>query len=165
MVNTIIVCSIVAIALFCIWYFNKNTVFIKIRKGEIASFKSTMELIGLPIITFYSGEKKYHFLIDTGSNYSYLERSVDITKKVVEGSEDVFYGSAGVEQKSISAEIELHYNKAKYPCVVKVADLKEAFSKVKEEIGITISGILGTDFLNKFKYCIDFKEQVIYARK
>ena len=40
------------------------------------SFKEGLDLTELPIVTFYQNGKKLHFLLDTGSNISYINKEV-----------------------------------------------------------------------------------------
>lgn len=47
------------------------------RNGEPhMSFKESMDLVELPIITFYNNGKKLNFLLDTGANNSIINKSV-----------------------------------------------------------------------------------------
>ena len=40
------------------------------KKSSEISFREAMDLAELPVITFYNGDKKINFLLDTGSNIS-----------------------------------------------------------------------------------------------
>ena len=40
------------------------------------SFKEAMDLVELPVVTFYNGDKKLNFLLDTGSNISQINSSI-----------------------------------------------------------------------------------------
>ena len=40
----------------------------KQKGGVNMSFKEAMDLVELPVVTFYNGDKKLNFLLDTGSN-------------------------------------------------------------------------------------------------
>ena len=47
------------------------------RNGEPhMSFKESMDLVELPIITFYNNGKKLNFLLDTGANNSIINLSL-----------------------------------------------------------------------------------------
>ena len=50
----------------------------KIRKKNNSkiSFKEAMDLAELPVVTFYNGDVKLNFLLDTGSNISYINKSI-----------------------------------------------------------------------------------------
>jgi hypothetical protein len=43
-----------------------------------------------------------------------------------------------------------------------VRDMADAFNEVKSNSGVTIHGILGSDFFQKYKYVINFNELVAY---
>ena len=66
---------IVAVITGIIIYYNSNTVLIKTNPNQVFGFKTSIELTGLPIIVFYQNNKKYNFLLDTGSNVSYINKS------------------------------------------------------------------------------------------
>ena len=48
----------------------------KQRKRVNMSFKEAMDLVELPVVTFYNGDKKLNFLLDTGSNISQINSSI-----------------------------------------------------------------------------------------
>lgn len=68
--------------------FNKHTIF---HKWHGMSFKEAMTLIGIPFIVLWQNERKYIFIIDTGSNNSHissrvldtLEYDIDESRKFV----------------------------------------------------------------------------------
>jgi hypothetical protein len=63
------------------------------------------------------------------------------------------------------AVLKLYRDNLEYKTTVAVADLGQAFVELKSCYGVTLTGIIGCDFMNKYSYCLDFKELVIYARK
>lgn len=162
-VLAIIVIAILLGILGFIYWIALDTYIVKIKKNEIMEFKTSMELSGLPIITFYQGNKAYNFLLDTGSNVSYVNIKSDI-KVFDTGEKNVFMGSSGEDKPCVIAQLVLYRNEIKYEHTVHAADLNLAFTEVKKEYGITITGILGNDFFTKYKYCLDFKELVAYQR-
>ena len=44
------------------------------KNNRKMSFKESMDLAELPVVTFYQGDKKFNFLLDTGSNYSHISK-------------------------------------------------------------------------------------------
>lgn len=150
----------------CVGYYiyTLDTYIVRVHKGQIMEFKTSMELTGLPIITFYQGKEKYNFLLDTGSNQSYINESVnlEVTKT---GIKDVFVGAEGKDIDCEKVFIKLYRNTLEYKCEVASANLDAAFNELKNCYGVTVSGILGNDFFTKYKYCLDFKELVAYIRK
>jgi hypothetical protein len=130
------------------------------------SFKESMDLAELPIVTFYQGDKKFNFLLDSGSNYSHISaiaaKNIQGTKINVEsditgigqGKSEGMY-KAVLTYKNLSFDIDL--------CITK--HLNDSFSSIKKETGIQIHGIIGNQFLQKYKYVLDFNELVAYPKK
>ena len=137
---------------------------IKADKKSVANFKTAMELIGLPVLTFHQGDKKYHFLLDTGSNCSYILKDCGI--EFTPTDESTEYMGIGAKQNSCPIGIVKMFHKEKEYCFrALVADISETFAEVKNTCGIQLHGILGTDFMDKYSYVIDFYEQLLYRRK
>ena len=42
--------------------------------------------------------------------------------------------------------------------------MKEAFGNIKKETGVTIHGILGSDFFTRYKYVLDFDKLIFYKK-
>ena len=129
------------------------------------SFKESMNLTELPVITFYNESTKLNFLLDTGSNECVINSkiidSLNYTKLDKKGS--VF----GMEGNSIDINyisIDFTYNNKSYSSSFQVVDMQDAFDRVKQESGVTIHGILGNLFFEKYKYILDFKELAAYTK-
>lgn len=153
------------ICVFLVWlFYTKDTHIVRVKKGQIMEFKSTMNLTGLPIVTFTQGDKKFHFLFDTGSNVNYINKGSDIMFKST-GRKSSYIGAEGVEQSTSEAFVELMHNDMVFTCQVHIADLNQAFGQLKQEYGVSLSGIIGTSFMEKYKYVVDFVEYVVYQRK
>lgn len=146
------------------WMFTIDSYIVRVKKNQIMEFRSSMDLAGFPIITFYQGKKKYNFLLDTGSNISYVNVNSDVEVEKT-GATDVFMGITGEDQNCEYAKIKLYHKDIEYDCVVSIANLESAFSELKSCFGVNLTGILGNDFFTKYQYCLDFKELVCYARK
>lgn len=159
----IVILMVIGIFSIIYWIYTRDTYIVKIKKKDIMEFKTSMELSGLPIITFYQGEKSYNFLLDTGSNVSYINITSDV-KVVPTGVKDTFMGSNGVDTNCEQVNVTLYRNEIKYEHLINAADFSVAFSELKKEYGVLVTGILGNDFFTKYKYCLDFKELVAYRR-
>lgn len=157
---------IIVTCAICVGYYRYtlDTHIVRVPKGQVMEFKTSMELTGLPIITFYQGKESYNFLLDTGSNVSYVNEAsnLEVTKT---GIKDVFVGAEGKDIDCEKAHIKLYRNTLEYECEVSLANLEVAFGEIKNCYGVPLSGILGNDFFTKYKYCLDFKELVAYIRK
>ncbi len=142
-----------------IWYHQK--------KLKRLSFKESMDLLGMPVITFRCGNRKLNFLLDTGSNISHVIPSV-VEGLNCETMKDGHYsvqgiaGSANVDKTCI---LELTYLDKAYPATMYVSEhLVEVFSDMKKSSGCNIHGLLGSDFFNNYKYVLDFNSLTAYAK-
>lgn len=160
----ILVTILFIIGAFSAWWLTKGTYIVKVKKDQVMEFKSAIDLAGLPVITFYQGENKYNFLLDTGSNVSYLNNSVDIKTSEPVGT-DSFIGASGTSQDCVVATVVLYHSKKAYEQLIRKTNLSAAFTEIKNTTGVQLSGILGNDFFTKYQYCLDFKEFVCYSRK
>lgn len=153
----LIIVVVVAIIINGIQDYNKK----KIKM----SFKESMDLTELPVVTFYNGRNKLNFLLDTGSNMcvinSRIVEPLNYTKLNGVGS------IHGIDGNSINVEyisLDFAHNNKAYKSTFQVVDMQEAFDKVKQESGVTIHGILGSKFFEEYKYVLDFKELIAYSK-
>lgn len=163
----LILCIVIILGVLgTIVYFKyiSDTHIVRVNKKQIMEFKTAMDLTGLPIITFYQGKNKYNFLLDTGSNVSYVNSKSDIEVDKT-NVKDTYMGADGVDKECEWATARFYRESSEYHCKVIVADLDAAFTELKNCWGVSVNGILGNDFFVKYKYCLDFKESVVYVRK
>ena len=163
LIYAIVILALVVLLVIAYYIYTMDTYIVRVNKNQVMEFKTAMDLTGLPIITFYQGKNKYNFLLDTGSNISYVNCKSDIEVQKT-GNKDVFMGANGEDMPCEWAAVKLYRDTAEYDCEVSVADLDAAFTELKNTYGVLISGLLGNDFFVKYKYCLDFKELVAYSR-
>lgn len=135
------------------------------KKSSEISFREAMDLAGLPVITFYNGDKKINFLLDTGSNISYLNESI-VSSLVTESTGEAS-NIIGIEGNKVNCKIckmIIRRKNQEFEEEFSIADLDKAFSIVKKESGVQIHGILGSRFFEKYKYVLDFKDYIAYVR-
>lgn len=160
--TSVVVLAVVAICIA--WYSNMDSYYVKMQKDENIDIKSSIDLTGLPIVTLYQGSKKYHFILDTGSNVSHITNTADImiipTKKG-----DTVYGLEGNKITTPIVGVELYHNKNKYEIEVRVTDLNNAFANLKKDTGVEVTGILGVDFLRQTNKALDFKHLKVHTVK
>lgn len=135
------------------------------KKSSEISFREAMDLVELPVITFYNGDKKINFLLDTGSNISYLNESI-VSSLVTEstGEESNIIGIEGNKVNCKICKMIIRRKNQEFEEEFSIADLDKAFSIVKKESGVQIHGILGSRFFEKYKYVLDFKDYIAYVR-
>lgn len=147
------------------------TLFVVLQNRQYTqmSFRETLELTDLPIITFHhikdGNDIKLNFLLDTGANRSIIDNSM-ISSCDYEpvGSENSLCGLDGVDRVVYNVDIVLNYSGKPYEEVFQVSDMKAVFDKIKEDKGVTIHGILGNTFFNRYRYVIDFDKYVVYSK-
>lgn len=135
------------------------------RNNSKISFKEAMDLVELPVVTFYNGDKKLNFLLDTGSNVSYINSS--IIHLLDHEKTDKEMNTIGIEGNKVSnqfCKMSVTYKNRVFEEEFSITDLDEAFGVVKQESGVQIHGILGSKFFERYKYVLDFKELIAYIR-
>ena len=132
---------------------------------EPMSFKQGFDLTELPVITLYQGDKKFNFLLDTGSNDSIIDKNIlgSIEHTVTNKSSNVF-GFEGNKKAVPICSIVLTYKNNKYEYDYLVSDMAACFGNIKQETGVTLHGIIGSKFFNQYKYVIDFDELIAYSK-
>lgn len=129
------------------------------------SFKEAMDLASLPVVTFYRGNNKYNFLLDTGSDNSVINKSVfDTLKNTTIVAKSTTVGMTGEEVACEIAQIDFYYREDRFVSEFSVHDMEQAFSFLKRETGVQIHGILGSRFFEEYKYVLDFKDLIAYRR-
>ena len=138
---------------------------IRKRNNSKISFKEAIDVVELPVVTFYNGDTKLNFLLDTGSNVSYINSS--IIPLLVHEKTDKEMNTIGIEGNKVSnqfCKMSVAYKNQVFEEEFSIADLDEAFGVVKQESGVQIHGILGSKFFEKYKYVLDFKELTAYIK-
>lgn len=135
------------------------------KRQEAISFRQGFELTELPVITLWQGDKKYNFLLDTGSNNSVIDSNVlkHMEYEKIEKSTS-FCGVEGISKTLPICRITVSYKDKKYPYEYVINDMKEVFGSIKKETGVTLHGIIGSKFFNQFKYILDFEELIAYSK-
>lgn len=160
-----IISMLLAIAILAV-IINGVKDYCKQRRRVNISFREAMDLVDLPVITFYNNGKKFNFLLDTGATLSVIDSNIlgnFSHKKLdekgtlcgIEGNRiSVSYIKASLEHKGVSYEEDFQ-----------TVDMSTVFNQIKSESGITLSGILGSLFFKKYQYVLDFESLVAYSKK
>ena len=135
------------------------------KHNEI-SFKAGFDLTDMPVITLYQGDKKFNFLLDTGSTDSIIDSNIlnEIDYKVKNTVSNLF-GMEGQTKQVKSCEITLYFGNKGYTYNYLINDMSQAFGQIKDSTGVNLHGIIGSSFFNKFRYVLDFAELIAYSKK
>ena len=124
----------------------------------------------LPVITLTNNGVALNFLIDTGSNISHICPSAAalIEHEHLGSNNNTKIAGLGAVNQGVTictAKFKDTLSK-EYKIQLSIsAELEETSKYIKENTGIEVHGLLGTDFLQNYKYVIDFKSLEVYARK
>ena len=118
-----------------------------------------------PVITLTSKEgKDYSFILDSGCSVNAIDAKFAKNFNLKEQNEVIkIVGVDGNPHKANKVKASLYYNGVKFTDEYIVKDFNNAFAPVEADLGITICGLLGTDFMNKHNINLDFKTGNIYV--
>lgn len=136
---------------------------------NVVSFRESLNLVDLPIITFTCGKKKLNLLLDSGATCCIIDAKVlqSINKDnytISQNKTECF----GVEGNKISADLitlNISYSGLIFNEEFIINDMSKAFQEVKNESGVTLHGIIGSNFFVKHKYILDFDKMIFYNKK
>lgn len=138
-----------------------------IRKKHVndkMSFRESMDLCELPIVTFINNNKKLNFLLDTGASGSIIDSNslegLSFTKLDKIG--DIF-GMEGTKQEVTYISMSLGYKGKAYDDEFQVIDMSSPFGNMKAEYGVNLHGVLSSTFFQKYQYVLDFQELIAYS--
>lgn len=160
-----IVIALVLIALLCV-IINGIERYYKVHTTSVMSFKESMDLTELPIVTFYNNGNKLNFLLDTGANTSVINHSAlsSVSYEKEKGTGTLF-GMEGNKIEVCYVTIPLEYKERIYEDRFQVVDMSQSFNQIKLESGVTLHGVLGSLFFQKYQYVLDFKSLIAYSKK
>lgn len=122
-------------------------------------FKAAIEETGLPIIRLKINEKEYYFLVDSGSDVNIIDVTCPESFMIV--GEQVFTDASNVVHKGTIVKVHAEWDTIHvFNFEAILSDITEALGKINYA-GHPITGILGTAFLRKYKYIIDFEKQEV----
>lgn len=141
---------------------------IKVRKQkDNFSFKNAFKLTGLPILIFEQDGTDLIFILDTGSSVCVLdEASIPKLKdfKYLDREDNLVDVNGG--------KVKRRYGLFKFKCdnidfenEFLISDLTNIRESVKEDSGVSIDGIVGSDFFSKYQYVIDFDKYIAFSKK
>lgn len=130
------------------------------------SFIESINLTGLPIVTFSNNGQPINMILDTGSNACVINEKILSSINHEIGEKHI--GVLSLE--NFSGEVDTVYVPLKYKdmtfdleCLA--VDIEDTVKSLKQEYGVNIHGLLGTGFFIEYKYILDFNEMVAYSLK
>lgn len=129
------------------------------------SFRQGFVSPNVPIATFYQGEKKLNFLLDSGSDKNVIDKGMlpYVTHETVEGESVSLGGVGGITQVE-TCKVTFSVDNEEYTEDFLVTDLSQAFGMIENDHSITLHGIIGSTFLRKNNVVLDFQNLAAYSR-
>lgn len=155
--------AIVLLILFAGTLYNIIPPYIKRKKTKI-SFVDSLTKTGLPIIPVKSGNTQLYMLVDSGSDWSHIDKKVinGVKAKQLEGGNQISTLGGVVSAPFYQVELDVKGEKMQETCLA--LDFGEAFKSTEEEYGHEIHGILGMSFLEQHNYVLDFDKFIAYQK-
>ena len=127
------------------------------------SFMESINLTGLPIISFMNNGNIVNMVLDTGSNVCII--NTEALKKLKYESTSPNSGIIGINgstEDGMTVLLPLSYKEYNFDFECYASDISDTMNTVKKEYGVVIHGILGTGFFMKYKYILDFSSMIAY---
>ena len=107
-----------------------------------------------------------NFLFDTGANISVINKSIlnSLSYKETDRISKISGIGGGLSDIPI-VDIEFKYKDNTFTDGFQVVDMSNTFSAIKKSTGVTIHGMIGNAFMQKYKYVLDFDEMIAYSKK
>ncbi len=128
-------------------------------------FNNKIDSLKLVIVTLFADKKPFNFVIDTGSNISHI--SIPSAKKLpnavsVAAQDKQVGGISGSVNATGKIKQTFVNDVFKFTHEFFVTNLDSLVEDIYECSGIKVDGILGTDFLIKYRCHLDFKKNRLH---
>lgn len=135
-------------------------------KTHNISFNESLKLTNMPIVSFKHGKRKINFLVDTGSDFSYIDESIVKHLKVKEKNDsgNNILTANGYMQTSGNVTIDLSHKGNVVEGEFTIGNIKDAMDSAFAP-RIIVRGILGSIFLKKYRYIIDYNNNALKYKK
>ena len=101
----------------------------KFNKREKISFKESMDLTDLPIITLYNNNRRFNFMLDTGATMSLIDENVLSNLDYEESEESgTIFGLEGNKVAVNYVKAKLNYKDRDYEEEFQVMDMSAPFN-------------------------------------
>ena len=157
MVVTLIGFAITIFSIYLVGWLNRA------KPDYVFSFEDTMGVHKIPIVSFEHNGKIVNFVIDSGASHSVINvSSIDeFQYKLLESAGGV-YGIDGKMVQTRLASIELTKNGHVFQDIFQVLPVP-GLDKIKEKENLEVHGILGSQFLKKYQFLINYKHLRAYT--
>ena len=158
MVITLIGFAITIFSIYLVGYLNRE------KPDYVFSFEDTMGAHKVPIVSFEHKGKVVNFVIDSGASHSIINTS-SIDKfeyTLLENAGGKVYGIDGNAVQTRLANIEITKNGHVFRDIFQVLSVP-GLDKINKKNGVEVHGILGSEFLKRYQFLINYKHLRAYT--
>lgn len=119
----------------------------------------------LPIITVNHNNIQFKLLVDTGCENSLIDENIIellIAHQVPSNIEGIVYGNGEESDDTEAYMMDLYLGEDMYKVTFQAVDLSKLCKEFKDTYGVRIRGTLGSDFLSKYGYAVDYSNKNIH---
>lgn len=138
-------------------YYNKSY-------NVILSFEEGFKRIKLPVVEIKSGDTILTFLVDSGSQASYIDKNIitHIDANCDPNTQGTVVGINKTTCQTTLCIVSLQAMGQMFSFPMQTFDFNEAIPSEEDLTGgIVLSGVLGSDFLQKYNGIIDYKHKIV----
>lgn len=126
-------------------------------------FKDTIGKVGLPVVSFEQNGNSFNFVIDSGADSSVLNTSYLTKLDYVDLKGNRFiYGIDGNQVQVSFIGVKLSSQNHEFVEAFQVLDVP-GLKNIEQAHNIEIAGILGSTFLKRYGFLIDYKKLKAYT--
>jgi hypothetical protein len=127
-------------------------------------FEESMDTVKLPIISFEHKGKIVNFIIDSGATHSIIEKDYieDFDYLTATNAKGYVRGINGERVETALARVELVKDGHTFSDVFQVLPVP-TLKMQEQKHGIKIHGLLGSQFLRKYRFLINYKHLNAYT--
>lgn len=134
---------------------------------NVLKFLKPFRMVSMaPVLTVNIGGHILNFILDTGSGMSLIDKNVAESLGLVENIEaaNIKLTGIGNENSKINEKANLSFamDDMTFEGIFLLCDCAKAFCSFKKFDKIDIFGLLGSDFLSKYKFVLDYEKSAIY---
>lgn len=165
-ISLVLLVIVICVLSYCVVVLFDRT---KPDTDTVYPFNEAMDMIELPVLTLSNNGRNYRFILDSGSNGCHLDKRVldklDIESTSEASSSSMSTGAGVIETSKDKAQVKFSLGNTVFSIPFFVEDLSQPFDYIKKTDGMTIHGILGSNFLRANKWVLDFAKNVAYMKK
>lgn len=159
--NLLILITVLAGICVSIFIHNKRQ-----RWNDYMPFGNTLYKTKLPIVTFTQGDNELNFILDSGANYSIIDSNAlkPLEYEKIKSTTNLTSISGNTESVSM-VDMKFNYKEMQFSDKFQIIDTVKSFNKIENMYNIKVHGLLGNNFMCKYKYVLDFDAMIAYTYK